>query len=552
MIRTVLAAAVLWLAFLPLRGVAADYYVDNVKGDDHFDGLRKEAGPGGAGPFRTISRGLKAASAGDTVHLNPTGELYRETADFYGHKGGEPGKPLTLDGHGATLCGSDPCTPDGWTEWQGGVLKRDDMVSQCFMLVDGEMVFGEIEFNMLTPGEFCVLPAFDGRLYFYPPAGKQATDCKVEVTDADGTAVTLDPAKWQGSGSRIGAVRRCPVAGKPQAVKLDGQQVPLVTAKERLKPSAWSLEGKTVYFRPPAGKNVKDLKIEFSTRTNAVQLGGETAHVVIRNLNVCYVFDDGYNIHGHVTDCAFYNCNAHHCGDQAFSAHDACETVVDGAVYDLCCMGVANVNTKGYSVTRNVTILNSRSFGFLIQTDGRPIEDVHHELSNAVLVNNPTQVSASNLKMDNVLLAVTPSYPPRYGYPIGGGEHVEALRTTIAYGVLRTGTAEVKVADSVLACGFHVRADDPLAVLKLSNVTFGQDGVVEWGSQPPWKRRPIAEWLGDASAAGAARDCRMADLGWVQKVMKDRRLEQLPAGVGCSAEVWQRFFDAAGTREDLR
>lgn len=57
----------------------------------------------------TIAQAIKAAMPGDTIHLEP--KVYRDYAGFYA-KQGEPGKPITLDGHGATLEGSDPLNPE--------------------------------------------------------------------------------------------------------------------------------------------------------------------------------------------------------------------------------------------------------------------------------------------------------------------------------------------------------------------------------------------------------------------------------------------------------
>jgi len=50
----------------------------------------------------TIHHAIKAAMPGDTIHLEP--KVYRDYAGFH-RKKGEPGKAITLDGHGATLEG---------------------------------------------------------------------------------------------------------------------------------------------------------------------------------------------------------------------------------------------------------------------------------------------------------------------------------------------------------------------------------------------------------------------------------------------------------------
>ena len=68
----------------------------------------------------TIHHAIKVAVAGDTIHLEP--KVYRDYAGFYLKKG-EPGKPITLDGHGATLEGSDPIDPAKWREVSPGDRK---------------------------------------------------------------------------------------------------------------------------------------------------------------------------------------------------------------------------------------------------------------------------------------------------------------------------------------------------------------------------------------------------------------------------------------------
>ena len=60
---------------------------------------------------KTIREAMKLAQPGDTIHLQPI--TYYESADFSG-KHGQPGKPITLDGHGAVLDGSDPVKSADW------------------------------------------------------------------------------------------------------------------------------------------------------------------------------------------------------------------------------------------------------------------------------------------------------------------------------------------------------------------------------------------------------------------------------------------------------
>jgi hypothetical protein len=96
------------------RAEARDLYVDPGTGDD-----------GTTSPLKTIRHAIRSAKTGDTIHLKPA--VYHEYAGFY-DKRGEPGKPITLDGHGATLEGSDAIDPATWTEVSPGLFKNDELL----------------------------------------------------------------------------------------------------------------------------------------------------------------------------------------------------------------------------------------------------------------------------------------------------------------------------------------------------------------------------------------------------------------------------------------
>ena len=92
----------------------------------------------------TIAHAIKLAQPGDTIHLEP--KVYHDYAGFYAKKG-EPGKPITLDGHGATLDGSDAIDPGKWREVSPGLFAHDDLIARndpaivgrWFFLFDGRM-----------------------------------------------------------------------------------------------------------------------------------------------------------------------------------------------------------------------------------------------------------------------------------------------------------------------------------------------------------------------------------------------------------------------------
>ena len=110
--------------------------VDPAAGDDANDGRDQ--------PVKTIARAIKLAQPGDTIHLTPG--TYYESADFT-NKHGLPGKPITLDGHGAVLDGSEPVTSAEWEKVAPDLYRRiklyprtdDAIVGRWFLLWDGKM-----------------------------------------------------------------------------------------------------------------------------------------------------------------------------------------------------------------------------------------------------------------------------------------------------------------------------------------------------------------------------------------------------------------------------
>jgi len=120
----------------PVAPVARDLHVDPAQGRDSNDGVKL--------PFKTIKQAIRVALPGDTIHLVPA--TYYESAVF-ANKHGEPGRPITLDGHGAVLEGSDPVTSKEWEPVSPGLYRKqhlipriDDAVLQrWFMLWNGRM-----------------------------------------------------------------------------------------------------------------------------------------------------------------------------------------------------------------------------------------------------------------------------------------------------------------------------------------------------------------------------------------------------------------------------
>ena len=113
-----------------------DLRVDPKAGSDTNDGV--------AAPVKTIARGIRLAQPGDTVHLATA--RYFESADLT-NKNGEAGRPITLDGHGAVLDGSEPVRAADWEARGDGLFRKvkllprtdDAIVGRWFFLWDGKM-----------------------------------------------------------------------------------------------------------------------------------------------------------------------------------------------------------------------------------------------------------------------------------------------------------------------------------------------------------------------------------------------------------------------------
>ncbi|MFW5798012.1 MAG: hypothetical protein ACOCXX_00005, partial [Planctomycetota bacterium] len=484
---------------------AADYYINNKTGDDKFTGGAAEVADGGVGPVRTFKKALSLLKPGDTLHVADTGTVYRQSVNL--RHGGKPGQPITIDGHGAWLTGADKLDPAGWKPYRDGVLVRDDQpVKQPTygVVVDDVMLNQVRDMDVIAPGQVSVLVS-RGKVALYgnPPQGKSLGKVKVEVTYEDGTTETLEPKTWHHSHSRIKTVRRYRyIKGRPVKVTMDGQDAAIVTAPQNLAPGEWTRRGTSLYYRPPEGKTVDQVNFYAINRSSGVALSGRFAHVVVKNFNTVWFSNDGYNIHGGVTDATFINCNAFHTFDEGFSSHDRCETVLDGAILVDSSHSIANVNTHGHSVTRNVVFARARLAGILLPQNPQ----AWHTVENAILIDNPSQVairprkpdSAGKLTLKNLLVIGTEG--GRAGTGLNPGQGTVSDVTIAGCGRAMWAGPHDKATLTNLLIGpgqgtLHVRQDDPAAALSMKNVLVGTGIKLEYGARYPWKTLPVAEWF---------------------------------------------------------
>ncbi|MFO7908203.1 MAG: right-handed parallel beta-helix repeat-containing protein [Planctomycetota bacterium] len=119
---------------------ARDIYVNNVAGSDRNDGSAPEASSDATGPYRTITRALRAAQKGDRVILAETGTPYRESITLQGGKqSGIRQIPFELIGNNAVLDGTRPVPAGAWTHYMDTLFRfRPPKVSFQLLYLDGK------------------------------------------------------------------------------------------------------------------------------------------------------------------------------------------------------------------------------------------------------------------------------------------------------------------------------------------------------------------------------------------------------------------------------
>ncbi len=296
----------------------------------------------------TIAHAIKAAQPGDSIHLEP--KIYRDYAGFYGKKG-EPGKPITLDGHGATLEGSDPLDPAQWKEVSPGLFAADNLLPSLNDALIGRWFF-----------------LFDGRMQLMNRTSKGRSAPFKKPGE-------LQPGEWT-----------------------------FVKDPAREKPPSKQIYG-TFFVRLAPGTKLADAGIFVPVRSAGVQFSGDNAHLVIKNITATHPYNDGFNIHGDCRDCVFENIHAIECGDDGISAHESAQYRVDGLVSIGNSTGITDTGTAQTSY-RNIYLARNIGFDLYFLDEGR------YSIINAMVLSsaqNPLTITGRatgdcRMKMDNVFI----------------------------------------------------------------------------------------------------------------------------------------------------
>jgi len=325
-------------------GPSRNIYVNNANGNDEADGLAAEKSTKG-GPVRTLAKAVSLLQPGDTLHLAVTDEPYRETLTLGDDFGGVQGRPTTIDGHGATITGCDPLRWESWQPAGEGLYKSTTFMDELQEFSDGSKI---------------------GRVFLV----------------FDGVAQHMGRS----------------MKGKKAHFKSPGD----------LQPGEWTfVEGERAFYLKITG-TPETAKVEAPYRRNGLTVRAPkiaATHVVVKNLIVCRVLNDGYNLHGSSRDFLLQNIAALECGDDGISPHETNEVEIDGFWSVGNSTGMGN-GFLSKTVARNVRL--EGNLGHQVMTGHAPST----QLTNAIIIAKPgtepvniTNSQDTKLAMDNVIIA---------------------------------------------------------------------------------------------------------------------------------------------------
>jgi len=292
---------------------------------------------------KTLAKAVSLLLPGDTLHLAVTSQPYRETLRLGDDFGGVEGKPITIESHGATITGSDPLRLDGWVEaGEPGLYKSAKFISELEEFDDGSKLM---------------------RVYFI----------------------------FDGVMQHMG---RSSKGAKPH-----------FKSPQSLQSGEWTyVEAEKTFYLKVSGK-LAEAKVEAPYRRNGLTIRSPkvaVTHVVIKDLIVCHVLNDGYNLHGTTQNLFLKNIAAYECGDDGISPHETCEVEIDGfwSVGNSTGMGNGNL-----SVTKARNVHLEGNLAHQLMTGHAPLT----ELSNSIIIApagtepvNVTNAQDTRLIMDNV------------------------------------------------------------------------------------------------------------------------------------------------------
>ena len=163
-------ASLLVLVLFQVSASATDLHVNNKTGSDTNNGLTAEQRGPRVGPMRSITRALKAATAGDTIVVANTNEPYRESLTLQGSKHSSNGiTPFRIQGNNAMIDGTSLIDDGAWEHATKTVFSFKPHLLTYQQLYHQGKPLARVEcdemeqLDELQPMEWTLL---DGRIYF--------------------------------------------------------------------------------------------------------------------------------------------------------------------------------------------------------------------------------------------------------------------------------------------------------------------------------------------------------------------------------------------------
>jgi len=280
---------------------------------------------------------MKRVEAGQTVHMAKTATAYCEPLEFV-NKSGVAGKPIIVDGHGATISSAKPIEPDDWTK-VGEDLYRND-----------KLLFSERLLRREKDNDSAVI----SRFFFL----------------------------WNGKINFMGRASK-------------GDFPPLPKPNE-LQPGQWTFveEELAFYLKAHPDKTLGDERIEYPTFRNAVTITGKCEHIIIRNLTATHVVNDGVGLTGYSRDLLFDHFSAIECGDDGMSAHEDNEFTTQDFVAIGNSTGITHVSNS-HSINRRAYFRHNNSHEIKLFGSGT------HEFIDCVIIPKRQAIQVFNVAAEN-------------------------------------------------------------------------------------------------------------------------------------------------------
>ena len=198
---------------------------------------------------------------------------------------------------------------------------------------------------------------------------------------------------------------------------VDGKLEKNCLSKNELKKSPnafwWSRKEKSLYYNPPTGKSISDVKIELPSNSGFYVLAD---HVRVENFTMFLSFNDGFDTNGKPRNVVFKNCVAiENCG-QAFSCHHTGVVFYEDCVAVRCASsGACDVHYSNSNYNRCVFIDNvfeagvfaanfsAHTYSDCIIAGNQPFEQVWQHQSSRMFFDNCI-ISGTNNKYPLVTL----------------------------------------------------------------------------------------------------------------------------------------------------